>query len=137
MTQVFPQFVNSLFLFLLQFGQLIRYTVWTVIGLLVLFVIRFSFLPGAGHAYYNAFIPRWSDILKGLVSIPIYGLSSFGPGWGLFITLSSFNKFKTNIINYSWYIGLGQLLLTLGLNMLVHLTEKYFGGKFYKQFFIN
>lgn len=60
--------------------------------------------------------------------IPIYGLSAFGPGWGLFITLSSFNKFKTNIKKTSWIIGLAQMFVIVALTLLVHLTERYFKG---------
>lgn len=109
---------------------MIRYSVWILCGLLLLFLIRFSFLPGAGNVFRHAFIPSWRDVAHSITSIPIFGLSAFGPGWGLLITLSSFNKFKTNIIKYSWYIGFGQLFIMIGLEMLVHLSELYFGGKF-------
>ncbi|XP_065357419.1 sodium- and chloride-dependent neutral and basic amino acid transporter B(0+)-like isoform X2 [Calliphora vicina] len=108
-------------------GQIIRYTVWTLVGLLVLFLIRFSFLPGSGRVYRRVIIPTWRDIVNGICSIPIYGLSAFGPGWGLFITLSSFNKFKTNIMKQSWLIGLGQLGIIIGLDLLANFTEQYFG----------
>lgn len=60
--------------------------------------------------------------------IPIYGLSAFGPGWGLMITLASFNKFKTNIKKSSWIICLIQMFIMLGLNLLINLTERYFKG---------
>ena len=60
--------------------------------------------------------------------IPNYGLSGFGPGWGLIITLSSFNKFKTNIKKSSWLIGLGQMVIMIALSLLIHLTERYFKG---------
>ena len=29
----------------------------------------------------------------------------------------------------SWYIGLGQLLILIGLDLLANLTEQYFNGK--------
>ncbi|KAM7353631.1 sodium- and chloride-dependent neutral and basic amino acid transporter B(0+)-like isoform 1-T1 [Cochliomyia hominivorax] len=109
-----------------RFGQMIRYTVWTLCGLLLLFLLRFSFLPGSGTVYKRVAIPTWRDVVHGLISIPVYGFSAFGPGWGLFITLSSFNKFKTNIMKQSWIIGFGQLGIILGLDLLANLTEKYF-----------
>ncbi|XP_065358428.1 sodium- and chloride-dependent glycine transporter 2-like [Calliphora vicina] len=109
-----------------SFGKIIRYTVWILLGLLVLLIIRFSFLPGSGGVYGSFFTLTWSDITNGLASIPIYGLTAFGPGWGLFITLSSFNKFTTNIIKQSWFIGLGQMVILIGLDLLANLTEQYF-----------
>lgn len=93
-------------------------------------LLRFSFLPGSGTVYRRFVIPTWRDIVHCLASIPIYGLSAFGPGWGLFITLSSFNKFKTNIMKQSWIIGLGQLGVILGLDMVTNLVEQYFNGWF-------
>ncbi|XP_023296354.2 sodium- and chloride-dependent glycine transporter 2-like isoform X1 [Lucilia cuprina] len=110
-----------------MFGVIVRYTVWTLVGLLTVCLIRFSFLPGSGHVYRRVVIPTWRDIVNGLASIPLYGLSAFGPGWGLFISLSSFNKFKTNIMKNSWLIGLGQLGIIIGLDLLANFTEQYFG----------
>lgn len=79
--------------------------------------------------YRHLFIPTWRDIGAGIAAIPIYGISGFGPGWGLFITLSSYNKFKTNIVKYSWIIGLGQFFLILGIDMLQNFTEVYLRGE--------
>ncbi|XP_061402550.1 sodium- and chloride-dependent neutral and basic amino acid transporter B(0+)-like [Musca vetustissima] len=107
------------------FGVIIRYCVWTLLGLLLFLLIRFSFLPGAEKVYRHLFIPTWRDVEVGIAAIPIYGISAFGPGWGLFITLSSYNKFKTNIVKYSWIIGLGQFFLMLGIDMLQNFTEVY------------
>ncbi|XP_013104377.2 sodium- and chloride-dependent neutral and basic amino acid transporter B(0+) [Stomoxys calcitrans] len=110
------------------FGALIRYCVWTTLGLLGFLLIRFSFLPGAKAIYGHLFVPSLKDIAMGFAAIPIYGVSPFGPGWGLFITLSSYNQFKTNIIKSSWLIGLGQFFLILGLDLLMNFTEIYLRG---------
>ncbi|XP_065357644.1 sodium- and chloride-dependent glycine transporter 2-like isoform X2 [Calliphora vicina] len=109
-----------------RFGQIIRYTVWILLGLLVLLIIRFSFLHNSGAVYARFFTLTWSDITNGFASIPVYGLTAFGPGWGIFITLSSFNKFKTNIMKQSWFIGLGQMLIVIGLDLLSNLTRQHF-----------
>ncbi|TMW40890.1 hypothetical protein DOY81_014030, partial [Sarcophaga bullata] len=85
-----------------KIGQLIRYSVWTFVSLLAVSIVVFSFLPGAGSVYRKVFLPSWIRCIIGLSMIPNYGLSGFGPGWGLIITLSSFNKFKTNIKKSSW-----------------------------------
>lgn len=100
-----------------------------MLGLLVFLLIRFSFLPGAARVYGHLFMPSLRDIIAGIGAIPIYGISTFGPGWGIFITLSSYNKFKTNIIKSSWLIALGQFFLLLILDLLMNLTEVYFRGK--------
>lgn len=110
-------------------GRLIRYSVWIFLSLLLVCLLRFSFLPGAGAVYRRVFLPHWSEYLHGISMIPIYGLSSFGPGWGLMITLSSFNKFKTDIKKTSWAIGLMQMLIMVAISLLCHLTERYFKGK--------
>lgn len=115
---------------LFQFGLIIRYTVWLICGLLVLFLIRFSLLSSAKGAYYRLGQQECAETLKGLYNIPIYSLSAFGPGWGLFITLSSFNKFQTNIIKQSWFIAFGQFAILFGLDLLALLTEQYLDGKF-------
>ncbi|XP_046810663.1 sodium- and chloride-dependent neutral and basic amino acid transporter B(0+)-like [Lucilia cuprina] len=109
-----------------KMGQLIRYSVRVFICLLVICLIRFSFLPGAGAVYRKVIIPPWVNYIHGITMIPIYGLSAFGPGWGLFITLSSFNKFKTNIKKTSWIIGLAQMFIIVAISLLTHLTERYF-----------
>ncbi|XP_065356100.1 sodium-dependent proline transporter-like [Calliphora vicina] len=109
-----------------RFGKIIRYTIWTLLGLLVILIIRFSFLPGYGHVFRRFGIPNRVDIIKGILSIPFDGVIALGPGWGLFITLSSFNKFKTNIMKQSCLIGLGQLVIVIGLVLLANFTEKYF-----------
>ncbi|KAI8125157.1 Sodium- and chloride-dependent neutral and basic amino acid transporter [Lucilia cuprina] len=80
-----------------QIGQLIRYSVCIVIVLLILLIVRLSFIPGVGEVFSDIFTPNWPDFIDGIKSIPNYGISAFGPGWGLILTLASFNKFNTNI----------------------------------------
>lgn len=116
--------------YFLKVGTLVRHAIWIVLGLLAFFIIGFSFLPGAGEVYRRAFSLNWSDVSMSLVCIPIYGLSAFGAGWGVFVTLSSFNKFKTNIIRSSCLIAFGQFGIMLGLSFLTKFSEAYFNGKY-------
>ncbi|XP_037814649.1 sodium- and chloride-dependent glycine transporter 1-like [Lucilia sericata] len=120
-----------------RFGAIIRYTIWILLALLSVLLIRFSFLPGSGKVYYSVFVPSWVNFTNSLISMPIYSIYSFGPGWGLFITLASFNKFKTNVMQKSWLIGLGQLAIVIGLNLLANLIKQYFkevtGDKYYTE----
>ncbi|XP_075152758.1 sodium- and chloride-dependent neutral and basic amino acid transporter B(0+)-like isoform X2 [Haematobia irritans] len=108
------------------FGTMIRYCVWTLLALLIFLLIRLSFLPAASTIYKQLFVISWQDIVKDIVAIPVYGVSAFGPGWGLFISLSSYNKFNTNIMKSSWLIGLGQILFIIGLDLIMNFTEIYF-----------
>ncbi|XP_037812916.1 sodium- and chloride-dependent neutral and basic amino acid transporter B(0+)-like [Lucilia sericata] len=108
-----------------KLGQLIRYSVWIFVGLLIICLIRFSFLPGAGVVYRKVFMPYWREYLYSFNMLPMYGLSAFGPGWGILITLSSFNKFKTNIKKSSWIIALGQMLVIVALSLITQLSERY------------
>lgn len=106
-----------------------RYTMWTLIALLLICVVRFSFLAGAEDAYADAFSISWNDLINSLTVTPIYKLATFGPGWGLFISLSSYNKFNSNLIKNSWLIALGQMAIFLALNLLSVIIERHFGGK--------
>lgn len=90
------------------------------------FLIGFSFLPGAEFVYSQAFRVRWRELVASVLTIPLYGMSAFGPGWGLFITLGSFNKFKTNIIKSSCLIAFGQFFMIVAMEFLTKLTESYF-----------
>ncbi|XP_023296344.2 sodium-dependent proline transporter-like [Lucilia cuprina] len=96
-----------------QIGQLIRYSVCIVIVLLILLIVRLSFIPGVGEVFSDIFTPNWPDFIDGIKSIPNYGISAFGPGWGLILTLASFNKFNTNIRYTSWLIGGGHMLMII------------------------
>lgn len=106
-----------------------RYGMWILFFMMLVCVIRFSFLEGAGTAYRTLFKIDTSALIGGLTMAPLYTLTAFGPGWGIFISLSSHNAFKTNIFRYSWCIGLGQIFVFIFLNIIVVLTEHHFGGK--------
>ncbi|XP_073825460.1 sodium- and chloride-dependent neutral and basic amino acid transporter B(0+)-like [Musca autumnalis] len=101
-----------------KIGQFIRYSVQLVLGLMLLFILRYSFVPGTMAHYRRILLPNWKDFVAELAKLPAYGVSAFGPGWGLFITLSSFNKFRTNITRSSWIIGIGQMFVIFALDML-------------------
>ncbi|XP_037812893.1 sodium- and chloride-dependent glycine transporter 1-like [Lucilia sericata] len=109
-----------------KFSQIIRYTVWTLLGLLLILLIRLSFLPGSGKVFKRHITLVWDDIIEIALSIPVYGITAFGPGWGMFITLSSFNKFKTNVMKQSWIIALGQLGIVVGLDVMVKFIWQYY-----------
>ncbi|XP_075152761.1 sodium-dependent serotonin transporter-like [Haematobia irritans] len=101
-----------------KIGQLVRYIMQCIMVLLIVFIIRFSLLPGTIKHYQRLFTPNWDDFIVELSKLPAYGISAFGPGWGLFISLASFNHFKTNISRASWLIGIGQMFIIFGLDML-------------------
>ncbi|XP_059221481.1 sodium- and chloride-dependent neutral and basic amino acid transporter B(0+)-like [Stomoxys calcitrans] len=106
-------------------GTLIRYSMCIVIGLMTSFIIAFSFLPGASKVYENIFDTTHHGFMNTVAYIPICGLAAFGPGWGMVITLSSFNKFNTNVIKSSCLIALGQFGVMLGLEFLIRLSEAF------------
>ncbi|XP_075152759.1 sodium-dependent proline transporter-like [Haematobia irritans] len=110
-------------------GLIIRYSLWIVLGLMSLFIVAFSFLPGAANVYSNMFQLPNHHVVSMVVAIPILGISALGPGWGMVISLSSFNKFNTNIIKSSCLIVLGQFAITFGLDLLAKLSEAFFYEK--------
>ncbi|XP_065357645.1 sodium-dependent proline transporter-like [Calliphora vicina] len=101
-----------------KIGQIIRYSVSIVFIILILLIVRLSFIPGVGEVFSDIFTPNWHDFIDGIKSIPNYGISAFGPGWGLILTLASFNKFNTNIRYTSWLIGGGHILMIILFSIL-------------------
>lgn len=71
-----------------------------------------------GKVFSDILTPNWLDFIDGIKSIPNYGISAFGPGWGLILTLASFNKFNTNIRYTSWLIGGGHMLMIILYSIL-------------------
>ncbi|XP_013104347.2 sodium-dependent neutral amino acid transporter SLC6A17 [Stomoxys calcitrans] len=106
-------------------GLLVRYSLWIILGLMAFFLVVFCFLPGASHVFVHMFWADARDIVPSLFMIPIFGISAFGPGWGMLITLSSFNKFNTHIIKSSCLIAVGQFGLLFGLDLLGKLSEAF------------
>uniref|UniRef100_A0A1A9VUV6 Transporter n=1 Tax=Glossina austeni TaxID=7395 RepID=A0A1A9VUV6_GLOAU len=110
-----------------KFGVCLRYAMWIMLSLLVLFLIRFSFLDGAGQVFSKIFSVNPREFVNGILASPMYTLTSFGPGWGLFITLSSFNKFNADIVKSTWMISFGQVFIMTGLTALSVFSEAHFG----------
>ncbi|KAI9585837.1 sodium-dependent proline transporter [Glossina fuscipes] len=110
-----------------KFGVCLRYAMWIMLSLLVLFLIRFSFLDGAGHVFSKIFAIHPREFVNGILASPMYTLTSFGPGWGLFITLASFNKFNADIVKSTWMISFGQVFIMTGLTALSVFSEAHFG----------
>ncbi|XP_068143602.1 sodium- and chloride-dependent glycine transporter 1-like isoform X1 [Drosophila tropicalis] len=109
-----------------KFGKFIRYMViGTLIILLVCFV-RFIFLPGALDGLTHYMKPRLDDMLTGGISTSIMMLQALGAGWGSIIALSSFNEFKTNIMNYSWIIAFGQVTIYILFGMVTFMLDHFF-----------
>lgn len=110
-------------------GQLIRYSIWLILTLLSICIIRFIFLTGFHTRLKSHLMPSPIDIGIGISSTPYFAASSFGAGWGAIISLSSYNKFSTNIINYSWVICSGQTLIMVMSFVLAFLLDYHFKGQ--------
>ncbi|XP_020799192.1 sodium-dependent proline transporter [Drosophila serrata] len=108
-----------------KFGKLIRYMVLGTLGLLVVCFVRFLFLPGAMKGLLRFATPHDRDMM-GMASTFVMVLHAFGAGWGSVITLSSFNKFQTNIMSYSWIISFGQIFIYILFGMVNFMLEYYF-----------
>ncbi|XP_075152760.1 sodium- and chloride-dependent neutral and basic amino acid transporter B(0+)-like [Haematobia irritans] len=118
-------------------GLIIRYSLWIVLGLMAFFILAFSFLPGGANVYSYMFQLPKEHIINMFAAIPVLGLSALGPGWGMIISLSSFNKFNTNIIKSSCLIVFGQFAVTFGLDLLAKLSEAFFYEKADGDYFIG
>ncbi|XP_017029551.1 sodium- and chloride-dependent glycine transporter 1 [Drosophila kikkawai] len=108
-----------------KFGKLSRYMVLGTLGLLLVCLVRFLFLPGAINGLLRYVTPHRQD-LGGIGSTFIMVLNAFGAGWGSVMTLSSFNKFQTNIMAYSWIISFGQVFIYILFGMVTFMLEHYF-----------
>ncbi|XP_037709582.1 sodium- and chloride-dependent neutral and basic amino acid transporter B(0+)-like isoform X2 [Drosophila subpulchrella] len=111
-----------------KFGKFIRYMVIGTLILLLMCFVRFLFLPG-GLSWLGEYIaPKPRDWAMGTVSSFLIATQAFGAGWGGVITLSSFNRFKTNIMSYSWIISFGQIFIFIMFGMVSFMLEQYFKG---------
>ncbi|KAH8249667.1 hypothetical protein KR032_011275 [Drosophila birchii] len=108
-----------------KFGKLNRFMVLGTLGLLLICFVRFLFLPGAIKGLLRFATPHEQDIM-GVGSTFIMVLHAFGAGWGSVITLSSFNKFQTNIMSYSWIISFGQIFIYILFGMVSFMLDHYF-----------
>ncbi|XP_037958603.1 sodium-dependent proline transporter-like [Teleopsis dalmanni] len=109
-----------------KFGKLVRYAIIGTLGVVCLCLLRFIFLPGAWNALHKYFNPSFDNWREGIPSILIYAVSFFGAGWGNVTTLSSLNKFRTDIMRYSWIICIAQLLVFLAFGFVSYLVQQHF-----------
>ncbi|KAH8353300.1 hypothetical protein KR084_010165 [Drosophila pseudotakahashii] len=111
-----------------KFGTFLRYMVICTLVLLLVCFVRFLFLPGGLSWLIKYITPKPRDWAMGTISTFIIALQAFGAGWGSVITLSSFNRFKTNIITYSWIISFGQIFIYIMFGLVSFMLEHYFSG---------
>ncbi|ALC40103.1 CG33296, partial [Drosophila busckii] len=109
-----------------KFGKLLRYMIIIVVVLMTICLGRFLFLPGAMDGLLHYVKPRMDSMLEGSSIMPIVVLQAFGSGWGTVMSLSSHNDFKTNIMNYSWIIGFGQILIYILFGMVSMMLDHYY-----------
>lgn len=97
--------------------------------MLFIILIRLSCVTAAFAAYADYFGPgRYYEP----VGTPMYFLAAFGAGWGSIITISSLNKFNTNIMKTSWYICIGQFVILTILNMISMIVEYEIERKYHE-----
>jgi len=113
-----------------KFGKLLRYMILSALIILLICLVRFLFLPGALDGLLHYVRPQTHSMANGGISMTIVVLQAFGSGWGSVMSLSSFNRFKTNILSYSWIIAFGQTLVYILFGMVSFILHHYFRGKY-------
>ncbi|XP_017067828.1 sodium- and chloride-dependent glycine transporter 1-like [Drosophila eugracilis] len=111
-----------------KFGKFIRYMVIATLCLLLVCFVRISFLPGAMKGMERYLTPKIHDVEKRLDRTFRMVIQVFGAGWGSVIALASFNRFRTNIMSYSWIISIGQVLIFIMYDMVYFMLDHYFKG---------
>lgn len=107
-------------------SKFLRYTIWASLSLLVISVIRFLLLSLDFKYIFSYFIATPRELAEGIPNTLLFIVSAFGPGWGSIIALASFNRFKTNIMNFSWLICIGQMCIFMAYGILTHIIQGYF-----------
>uniref|UniRef100_A0A0A1XKM1 Sodium-and chloride-dependent neutral and basic amino acid transporter B(0+) n=2 Tax=Zeugodacus cucurbitae TaxID=28588 RepID=A0A0A1XKM1_ZEUCU len=107
-------------------SKFLRYTIWASLVLLVIAVIRFLFLSLDFKYIFSFFIASPRELAESIPNTLLFIVSAFGPGWGSIIALASFNRFKTNIMNFSWLICVGQMCIFMAYGILTHIIQGYF-----------
>ncbi|XP_054741399.1 sodium- and chloride-dependent neutral and basic amino acid transporter B(0+)-like [Anastrepha obliqua] len=118
---VFYRFYNTELM-----SKFLRYTIWTSLILLLICVGRFMLLPNDWSYIFSYFMAKPDDFLEGIPNTVIFIVSAFGPGWGSIIALASFNRFRANIMNYSWIICLGQMGIFMAYGIITQIIHGYF-----------
>ncbi|XP_070133757.1 sodium- and chloride-dependent glycine transporter 1-like isoform X2 [Drosophila bipectinata] len=123
-----------------KFGRFIRFMVTGTLGLAVVCFVRLIFLPGALTGLLTYVAPKnpVGELFMGFSSTFIMVLQAFGAGWGSVIALSSFNRFKTNIMSYSWIAAFGQVLIYILFGIISRIIKKLHTevlGESYKTYF--
>ncbi|XP_054744427.1 sodium-dependent proline transporter-like [Anastrepha obliqua] len=118
---VFYRFYNTELM-----SKFLRYTIWTSLILLLICVGRFMLLPNDWSYIFSYFMAKPVDIVRGIPSTVLIIVSAFGPGWGSIIALASFNRFRANIMHYSWIICLGQMGIFLAYAIITQIIQGYF-----------
>lgn len=111
-------------------SKFLRYTIWASLSLLVISVIRFLLLSLDFKYIFSYFIATPRELAEGIPNTLLFIVSAFGPGWGSIIALASFNRFKTNIMNFSWLICIGQMCIFMAYGILTHIIQGYFQCKY-------
>ncbi|XP_036328156.1 sodium- and chloride-dependent neutral and basic amino acid transporter B(0+)-like isoform X2 [Rhagoletis pomonella] len=107
-------------------SKFLRYTIWTCLTLLLISVIRFMLISMDVKYIFSFFIAKPRDLAEGIPNTILFIVSAFGPGWGSIISLASFNRFKANIMSYSWIICIGQMGIFIAYGILTHIIQGYF-----------
>ncbi|XP_053960222.1 sodium- and chloride-dependent neutral and basic amino acid transporter B(0+)-like [Anastrepha ludens] len=118
---VFYRFYNTELM-----SKFLRYTIWTSLILLLICVGRFMLLSNDWMYIFSYFMAKPLNILEGIPNTVLFIVSAFGPGWGSIIALASFNRFRANIMNYSWIICLGQMGIFMAYGIITHIIQGYF-----------
>ncbi|XP_036328160.1 sodium- and chloride-dependent neutral and basic amino acid transporter B(0+)-like [Rhagoletis pomonella] len=122
---VFYRFYNTELM-----SKFLRYTIWTCLTLLLISVIRFMLISMDVKYIFSFFIAKPRDLAEGIPNTILFIVSAFGPGWGSIISLASFNRFKVNIMSYSWIICIGQMGIFIAYGILTHIIQGYFKCKY-------
>ncbi|XP_054082330.1 sodium- and chloride-dependent neutral and basic amino acid transporter B(0+)-like [Zeugodacus cucurbitae] len=110
-----------------KLSNVLRYGIFSTFVLLLIAVLRFALVPKDPlNSIYDFFIPSWDTFLNGFPTVGIFVISAYGVGWGTIISLASFNKFKTKLIQNSWTICVGQMLIFLSFAYIVYVTDNYY-----------
>ncbi|XP_055375597.1 sodium-dependent proline transporter-like isoform X2 [Condylostylus longicornis] len=93
-------------------GKVIRYAVVTLLIFLTIIFMRLLFTDGVWTGILLFFTPKFPDLIMWMIG-PMVALTTFGSGWGITLTLASYNHFHEDIEKYSIIINFGHMILLM------------------------
>ena len=117
----------SIFKGLKSVSKVIQWTVPLPIAFLLILLLNATTLPGAIDGFQYFLLPDWSSLMSPKLWKDAITMSFFSTNVGIVLSFAyaTYNNSKFDIVNSAWWIGLGDLLVSMTAGMAMFGTLGY------------